>query len=202
VHTGNTQTQRKKFTYIISTRNTNGENGHDLPNMGLLPAKRQHACEWTQTTLRIHLIPSEVWPVPKLQVGTHKVFTYPKVLTVFLSHMQVKDSKLNFRQAIFASSQIFILASNSPCLTHAVETYLIILAMFPSKFARSCSRLYRPGDSVETGCLPNPVWTGDTCGSGAMTGLNKTSCFKIGSCAVVIYSCGYWETPMCLRFRP
>jgi hypothetical protein len=64
------------------------------------------------------------------------------------------------------------------CQTHAVQTYLIILAMLPCKFARSCSRLYRPGDNVETDCSPNPVSTGDTCGSAAilhMTGLNKTS---------------------------
>lgn len=119
------------------------------------------------------------------------------VFSVFLSLMRVTDSKLNFQQPIFASSQIFIYSYFGfmlTCLTHAAETYLIILAMLPCKFARSCSRLYRPGDNVETGCSPNPVSTGDTCGSGAIlhiTGLNKTSFFKIGSRAVIINSCSF-----------
>jgi len=43
VQTGSIQIQQNRFTYI-STCNTNGENGHDLRNMGLFPAKRQHAC--------------------------------------------------------------------------------------------------------------------------------------------------------------
>lgn len=127
------------------------------------------------------------------------------VFTVLLSLMRVTDSKLNFQQAIFASSQVFIYSGFMlTCPTHAAETYLIILAMLPCKFARSCSRLYRPGD-VETDCSPNPVSTGDTWGSGAilhMTGLNKTSFFKIGSCAVIINSCSFWARSMCLRFRP
>jgi hypothetical protein len=182
VQTGNTQIQANWFTYI-STCNTNGENGHDHPNMGSFPAKRQHSNHITYTSHTERSMARDNvlnWYNERyhLPYGVH---CFPQ------SHASKGQRSIFNRPSSLPPKSLSILGFMLTCLTHAAETYLIILAMLPCKFARSCSRLYRPGDNVETDCSPNPVSTGDTCGSGAiihMTGLNQTSFFKIGSCAV------------------